>query len=187
MRKALVVFIALFGSMAANAQANLVIKEVDMGLLAGYHTLLTDPANFVLGEEYELGAYMHETTNGALLAVTTSYVRNGAFGTNYNLPFYAIGKFSTAKFKIGKLWEGNFFDVMIATGLGYFSGADYAEKQGMIDLVYLDPENPVSNFTIPIECNIQWYGFDGSINAVALKYELNSWNNYLGVGFTYLL
>jgi len=71
--------------------------------------------------------------------------------------------------------------------LGYFSGADYAEKQGMIDLVYLDPENPVSNFTIPIECNIQWYGFDGSINAVALKYELNSWNNYLGVGFTYLL
>ena len=85
MKKVLVVLIILFGSMAAKAQATLVIKEVDMGLLAGYHTLLTDPANFVLGEEYELGAYMHETTNGALLAVTTSYVRNGAFGTNYNL------------------------------------------------------------------------------------------------------
>ena len=187
MKRALVVLIILFGSVNAKGQANLVIKEVDMGLLAGYHTLLTEPANFVLGEEYELGAYMHETTNGALMAVTTSYVRNGAFGTNYNLPFGAIGKFSTAKLKIGKLWEGNFLDVMIATGLGYFSGADYAVKQGMIDLVYLDPENPVSNFTIPIECNIQWYGFDGSINAIALKYELNSWNNYLGVGFTYLL
>jgi hypothetical protein len=180
--------ILLFAPLTALfAQATLTIKEVDMGLIAGYHTLLTDPNNFVLGEEYELGAYMHETSNGALVAVTTSYVRNGAFGTNYNLPFYAIGKFSTAKLKFGKLWEGNTFDFLLASGFGYFAGADYSNTSGLIDLVHLDPENPVSTFTIPIEMNIQWYGFDGSINAIAIKYELNGWSNYLGVGFTYLL
>jgi hypothetical protein len=28
---------------------------------------------------------------------------------------------------------------------------------------------------------------DGSINSFGVKYELNGWGNYLGVGFTYLL
>ena len=37
----------------SNAQAELTLGEIDMGILAGYHTLLTDPTAFVLGEEYE--------------------------------------------------------------------------------------------------------------------------------------
>ena len=59
-----------------------------MGILAGYHTLLTDPSKFVLGEEYELGGYLHDLDNGGVIAFTTSYVRNGAFGSNFALPQY---------------------------------------------------------------------------------------------------
>jgi hypothetical protein len=189
MKKILLVLVLALTSVIGKAQAVLRIDEVDLGLLGGYHMLLVDYPNFILGEEYEIGAYMHETTNGAMIAITTSYVRNGAFGTQYLLPQnnYAVGKFTTAKLKIGKLWEGDYFDVMTAVGLGYFAGADYSEKSGLVDLVWLDPDLPIQSFTVPIEINLQWYGFDGSINALGLKYELNGWNNYLGAGFTYYL
>lgn len=173
----------------SNAQAELTLGEIDMGILVGYHTLLTDPTAFVLGEEYELGGYLHDLDNGGVLAFTTSYIRNGAFGTNVGLPqhFYRIGKFTTAKVRIGKLWEGDVFDIFANIGFGYMTGADYAEKTALLETLFLDPENPVNVFTIPIGLDIQWYGFDGSINALGFKYEINGWNNYLGVGFTYLL
>lgn len=175
----------------SNGQARnaVVLGEIDMGVLASYHTVLTDPQNLILGEEYELGGYMHDMDNGGIIAVTTSYVRNGAFGTNFNLPqnSFAVGKFTTAKVRFGKLWEASNFDIFSSVGFGWFSGADYSDKGGLVDLVYLDPDNPVGTFTIPIALDIQWYGFDGSINALGIKYEINGWNNYLGVGFTYLL
>ena len=67
------------------------------------------------------------------------------------------------------------------------TGADEADKTGFIDLLFLDPENQVNVFTIPIGLDIQWYGWDGNINALGFKYEINGWSNYFGVGFTYLL
>ena len=171
------------------ARTATVLGEIDMGVLASYHTTLTDPQRLVLGEEYELGGYMHDMDNGGIIAVTTSYVRNGAFGTNFNMPDngFAIGKFTTAKVRFGKLWEASSFDILASVGFGWFSGADFGDKDGLVDLVYLDPDNPVGTFTMPIGVDIQWYGFDGSINALGIKYEINGWNNYLGVGFTYLL
>jgi hypothetical protein len=160
-----------------------------MGILAGYHTLLTDPTAFVLGEEYELGGYLHDLDNGGVLAFTASYIRNGAFGSNYALPQYSynVGRFTSAKVRFGKLWEGDVFDIFLNVGFGYMTGADYSEKTGLVDLLFIDPDDPVNVFTIPIGMDIQWYGFDGSINALGLKYEINGWNNYFGVGFTYLL
>ena len=172
----------------ANGQAKLVLGEIDMGLLASYHYIPRDlPPSFVIGEEYELGGYLHDMDNGGLVAVTTSYVRNGAYGTNFRLPNYAIGKFTSAKVKFGKLVEANSLDILTSIGFGYFYGADDAERGGLLDLVYLDPTDPVAVFTIPIAVDIQWYGLDGSINSFGIKYELNGWGNYLGVGFTYLL
>ena len=173
----------------SNAQADVTLGEIDMGILAGYHTLLTDPSNFVLGEEYELGGYLHDLDNGGVIAFTTSYVRNGAFGSNFALPQYNynVGKFTTAKVRFGKLWEGDVFDIFMNVGFGYMTGADFAEKTGLVDLLFLDPDNPVNVFTIPMGLDVQWYGFDGSINALGFKYEINGWNNYFGVGFTYLL
>lgn len=184
-RKVLVLLfpVSVFG------QARAVVSEVDMGLLAAYHTTLTNPSEFVLGEEYELGGYMHDVNNGGVIAFTCSYVRNGAFGSNIRLPQYNynVGKFTTAKVRFGKLWEGNTFDIFANVGFGYLVGADYAEKTAVLDLLFVDAENAVGVFTIPIGLDIQWYGFDGSINAIGLKYEINGWNNYLGLGFTYLL
>ena len=173
----------------SNSQAELTLGEIDMGILAGYHTLLTDPTAFVLGEEYELGGYLHDLDNGGVLAFTASYIRNGAFGSNYALPQYSfnVGRFTSAKVRFGKLWEGDVFDIFLNVGFGYMTGADYSEKTGLVDLLFIDPDDPVNVFTIPIGMDIQWYGFDGSINALGLKYEINGWNNYLGVGFTYLL
>ena len=125
--------------------------------------------------------------NGGLVAVTTSYLRNGAYGTNYGLPNYARGKFTSAKVKVGKLVEANSLDILTSIGFGYFYGADDAVRGGLLDLIYIDPTDPVAVFTIPIAVDIKWYGLDGSINSFGVKYELNGWGNYLGVGFTYLL
>ena len=171
----------------ANGQAKLVLGEIDMGILASYHYVSRDLPSFVIGEEYELGGYLHDMDNGGLVAVTTSYLRNGAYGTNFGLPNYAIGKFTSAKVKVGKLVEANSLDILTSIGFGYFYGADDAVRGGLLDLVYLDPADPVAVFTIPIAVDIQWYGLDGSINSFGVKYELNGWGNYLGVGFTYLL
>ena len=171
----------------ANGQAKLVLGEIDMGLLASYHYVSRDLPSFVIGEEYELGGYLHDMDNGGLVAVTTSYLRNGAYGTNFGLPNYAIGKFTSAKVNVGKLVEANSLDILTSIGFGYFYGADDAVRGGLLDLVYLDPADPVAVFTIPIAVDIQWYGLDGSINSFGVKYELNGWGNYLGVGFTYLL
>ena len=180
-------FLTLFFPIIANGQAKLVLGEIDMGLLASYHYVSRDLPSFVIGEEYELGGYLHDMDNGGLVAVTTSYLRNGAYGTNFGLPNYAIGKFTSAKVKFGKLVEANSLDILTSIGFGYFYGADDAERGGLLDLVYLDPTDPVAVFTIPIAVNIKWYGLDGSINSFGIKYELNGWGNYLGVGFTYLL
>ncbi|CAI8450509.1 MAG: hypothetical protein ACPG4S_06305 [Schleiferiaceae bacterium] len=176
-------------SFALHAQNALTVGEMDVGILASYHTLITDPTNLVFGEEYELGGYIQDMDNGGVIAVTTSYIRNGAFGTNIGLPQnnYAIGKFTSAKMRFGWLKELNSFDIFTSVGFGWITGADVADKQGAFDLLYLDAQNPVGVFSIPIGLDIQWYGFDGSINALGLKYEINGWNNYLGVGFTYLL
>jgi len=174
---------------ALRAQQALTVGELDVGILASYHTLITDPTNLVFGEEYEVGGYMQDMDNGGVIAVTTSYIRNGAFGTNIGLPqnSYAIGKFTSAKMRFGILKELSSFDVFASVGFGWISGADYGDKQGAYDLLYLDPSDPVGVFTIPIGLDVQWYGFDGSINALGLKYEINGWSNYLGIGFTYLL
>ena len=176
-------------SIALQAQNSLTVGEMDVGILASYHTIITDPTNLVFGEEYEVGGYLQDMDNGGVIAITTSYIRNGAFGTNIALPQnnYAIGKFTSAKMRFGLLKELNSFDVFASVGFGWISGADYADKQGAYDLLYLDAENPVGVFSIPIGLDVQWYGFDGSINSLGLKYEINRWNNYLGVGFTYLL
>ena len=183
------VFLFALAPVCSKAQAKLVLDEIDMGILAGYHTLLTDPSSFILGEEYELGGYLYDVKNGGVISFSTSYVRNGAFGTYVGLPQYNynIGRFSAAKVRFGKLWEGDFLDFFLNVGFGYMTGADEAEKTGFIDLLFLDPENPVNVFTIPIGLDIQWYGWDGSINALGFKYEINGWSNYFGVGFTYLL
>ena len=162
----------------ANGQAKLVLGEIDMGLLASYHYVSRDLPSFVIGEEYELGGYLHDMDNGGLV---------GAYGTNFGLSNYAIGKFTSAKIKVGKLVEANSLDILTSIGFGYFYGADDAERGGLLDLIYLDPTDPVAVFTIPIAVDIQWYGLDGSINSFGVKYELNGWGNYLGVGFTYLL
>ena len=180
-------FLTLMFPFIANGQAKLVLGELDMGILASYHYVSRDLPSFVIGEEYELGGYLHDMDNGGLIAITTSYLRNGAYGTNFGLPNYAIGKFTSAKVKVGKLVEANTVDILTSVGFGYFYGADAAEKSGLLDLVYLDPAEPVAVFTIPIALDIQWYGLDGSINSFGVKYELNGWGNYLGVGFTYLL
>ncbi|MEC8458700.1 MAG: hypothetical protein VXY91_04755 [Bacteroidota bacterium] len=189
MRALFLIFLFAFVSFSSKAQAKLVIEEVDMGILAGYHSLLTNPSAFILGEEYELGGYLKDTKNGGVISFSTSYLRNGAFGTNVGLPQYNynVGRFSSAKVRFGKLWEGDFLDFFLNVGFGYMTGADQAEKIGFIDLLYLDPENPVNVFTIPIGLDIQWYGWDGSTNALGFKYEINGWANYFGVGFTYLL
>ena len=76
----------LLAPLTSKAQAALVLGEIDMGILASYHLIITDPENFVLGEEYELGGYLHDLDNGGILAITTSYIRNGAFGSNNFLP-----------------------------------------------------------------------------------------------------
>ena len=171
------------------AQRQVTIGELDVGVLAAYHTIITDPTNLVFGEEYEIGGYMQDLDNGGILAFTTSYIRNGAFGTNVFLPQnnYQIGKLTSAKVRLGLLKEFNSFDVFANVGFGWIQGADYSDKSGAYDLLYLDPDAPVGVFTIPIGLDVQWYGFDGSINALGLKYEINGWNNYLGLGFTYLL
>lgn len=181
--------LALLLPLQSRAQARIVLDEIDMGLMASYHMLVTDRVNLVLGEEYEIGAYMQDENSGALIAVTSSYVRNGAFQSNFNLPQYnfQVGKFTTAKVKMGKLWELNSFDVLLTGGFGWFHGADYSEKTGMYGLLFLDPEDQVSTFTVPFSLDFQWYGWDGSINSLGMKYELNGWGNYLGLGFTYLL
>ena len=183
-------FLTLLFPFIANGQAKLVLGEIDMGILASYHFISRDLPSFVIGEEYELGGYLHDMDNGGLVAVTTSYLRNGAYGTNFRLPDptnYPIGKFTSAKVKIGKLVEANSLDILTSIGFGYFYGADDAVRGGLLDYVYLDPADPVAVFTIPIAVDIQWYGLDGSINSFGVKYELNGWGNYLGVGFTYLL
>ncbi len=61
----------------ANGQAKLVLGEIDMGLLASYHYVSRDLPSFVIGEEYELGGYLHDMDNGGLVAVTTSYFETG--------------------------------------------------------------------------------------------------------------
>ena len=68
-------FLTLFFPIIANGQAKLVLGEIDMGLLASYHYVSRDLPSFVIGEEYELGGYLHDMDNGGLVAVTTSYVR----------------------------------------------------------------------------------------------------------------
>ena len=179
----------LLAPLTSKAQAALVLGEIDMGILASYHLIITDPENFVLGEEYELGGYLHDLDNGGILAITTSYIRNGAFGSNSFLPQnnYQIGKFSTAKMRFGKLWELNAIDIFASVGFGWMAGADYGDREGFIDLLFIDPGNPVGTFTIPLGLDLQWYGFDGSINSVGIKYQINGWNNYLGIGASYLL
>jgi len=179
----------LLAPLTSKAQAALVLGEIDMGILASYHLIITDPENFVLGEEYELGGYLHDLDNGGILAITTSYIRNGAFGSNNFLPQnnYQIGKFSTAKMRFGKLWELNAIDVFASVGFGWMAGADYGDREGFIDLLFIDPGNPIGTFTIPLGVDLQWYGFDGSINSVGIKYQINGWNNYLGIGASYLL
>ncbi|MEY2963898.1 MAG: hypothetical protein RL754_1159 [Bacteroidota bacterium] len=186
MKRIFTLFLILISVLNTKAQQ---LGDLDMGILASYHTLLTDRQNFVLGEEYEIGGYLLDEDHGGLIAITTSYVRNGAFQTNYFLPQnnYAIGKFTTAKIKAGRLWQLSYFDVLLSTGFGWFSGAEYSDKTGAYGLVFLDPEIPVNAFTIPFALDLQWYGFDGSVNSLGVKYELNGWGNYLGVGFTYLL
>lgn len=188
-RSNILLFFAVLFAVPMSAQRRMVLGDLDMGIIGSYHMLITDRSTFVLGEEYEVGGYLHDQDNGGVFAITTSYVRNGAFGSNYLLPDnnYAVGKFSTAKLKIGRLWETSYFDVLLSTGFGWFNGADYSDKTGLYGLVFLDPEVPVNTFTVPIAVDIQWYGFDGSINSMGVKYELNGWNNYLGLGFTYLL
>lgn len=186
------VLTALF-SLHVHAQKKVTLGEIDMGLLMGYHTLLTNPSYFVLGEEYELGGYLIDIDNGGMLAITTSYLRNGAYGTYYLIPpvpgqnTYAIGQFTTAKIKGGKLWELNAFDVLATVGFGWINGADFGDKTGAYGLLYIDPEVKVNTFSMPISIDLQWYGFDGSMNSVGLKYDINGWNNFWGVGFTYLL
>ena len=56
----------------ANGQAKLVLGELDMGILASYHYVSRDLPSFVIGEEYELGGYLHDMDNGGLIAITTS-------------------------------------------------------------------------------------------------------------------
>ena len=194
MRVLFLIFLFVFVPFSSKAQAKLVIEEVDMGVLAGYHSLLTNPSAFILGEEYELGGYLQDTKNGGVISFSTSYIRNGAFGTNIYLPDYNpcdrtknIGRFSSAKVRFGKLWEGDFLDFFLNVGFGYMTGANISQNIGFLDLLFLDPENPVNVFTIPIGLDIQWYGWDGSTNALGFKYEINGWANYFGVGFTYLL
>ncbi len=208
MRVLFLILLFVFVPFSSKAQAKLVIEEVDMGILAGYHSLLTNPSAFILGEEYELGGYLKDTKNGGVISFSASYIRNGAFGSLVNMPYfqdndscriyplYFIGKFSSAKVRFGKLWEGDFLDIFLNVGFGYMNGADRPrlpnasnrlQNMGFLDLLYLDPENPVNVFTIPIGLDIQWYGWDGSTNALGFKYEINGWANYFGVGFTYLL
>ena len=121
-------FLTLLFPFIANGQAKLVLGEIDMGILASYHYISRDLPSFVIGEEYELGGYLHDMDNGGLVAVTTSYLRNGAYGTNYGLPNYAIGKFTSAKVKVGKLVEANSLDILTSIGFGYFYGADDATE-----------------------------------------------------------
>jgi hypothetical protein len=153
-------YLTLLFPFLANGQAQLTLGEIDMGILASYHYISRDLPSFVIGEEYEMGGYLHDMDNGGLIAVTTSYVRNGAYGTNFGLPNYAIGKFTSTKIKVGKLVEANAVDILTSIGFGYFYGADDAQKGGLLDLVYLDPADPVAVFTIPIAVDIQWYGID---------------------------
>ena len=92
------------------------------------------------GEEYELGGYLHDMDNGGLIAITTSYLRNGAYGTNFGLPNYAIGKFTSAKVKVGKLVEANTVDILTSVGFGYFYGADAAEKSAILRTLIWTPK-----------------------------------------------
>lgn len=194
MRRSVLLFLFTLALLPAKAQEHIVLGEIDMGLLFGYHTLVTDPGNFILGEEYELGGYLQDLDHGGLIAVTTSYIRNGAYGTQYFIlpnpdqpgSGYALGKLTTAKIKAGKLWELSTFDVLATLGFGWIHGADWGTKTGMADLIYVDPEFEVNTFSIPISIDLQWYGFDGSINSIGIKYDINGWNNFLGMGFTYL-
>ena len=168
----------------SNAQAELTLgRSIWVFLRATTHC--SQIYGVCSGEEYELGGYLHDLDNGGVLAFTTSYIRNGAFGSNYALPQYSynVGRFTSAKVRFGKLWEGDVFDIFLNVGFGYMTSADYSEKTGLVDLLFIDPDDPVNVFTIPIGMDIQWYGFDGSINALGLKYEINGWNNYLGVGY----
>lgn len=181
----------------AKGQASSTLGELDLGILVSYHTLLTDPVNQILGEEYELGGYLHDTQNGGVVAVTTSYIRNGVFETRYgglsgvtqglSQYQYQIGRLTSAKVRFGKLWELDYLEIFANVGFGYIYGANASETTGFLDYLFVDPADPVAVFTIPIGVDVQWYGFNNTINALGIKYEINGWNNYLGVGFTYLL